>query len=677
MCRAEYVLALEVITGKNLAVPSGRTPAGLYVLVTTPYGQWNTAIKATMADCSVSWNETLAIRGRPLMFPRCFIPFFSSTSKTVHIEIRALFECEPMLGRGELVGRVETRLQELLAHDGQFEVSLPAVNAQCPSLVLKAQRVKIAQLSVGVQPSRFQSEFGRDTDRARDAYTLFWKNNLLSDLDSAIQGFQVVLDRCPDGHPERGAALSNLAHAILCGFTKNIRTDIDHAISLFRSALALCPREHPDHLLYTFNLCQALQQRHLYRKDHADLHDAAVLYRSILPLCAEGSYLHRVVLETTGVLYIIEQCNALPRDPSDESVSFRRIVLELCPPQHQHRAHSVYMLAGDLCAGFEQTGNIDHIHEAIRLSRKALAIRPADHQLNFLLSNALKLRFNHHGNPHDLYESTSLEGIHRVVVHSHSGNPLSSSEQNKHHDQCNCTFCQADPGMGQLTGIPGPEQAPPPPPKTPLSNEIRSRTRNVVIFGESGAGKSSVINAIAINAIAKQQLAETSNGAAGCTDRYQRYGVNISGQDYALFDTVGLDEGTAGTVPAAEAKKRLKNLLVKLTSSGSGGISLLVYCVHSTRARRALVRNYNHFYSTICRKKVPIVVVVTGLENEPVMDSWWDTHREEFKSHGMHFKDHACVTTLCEDSDIPDDFIHRIAESREILRKLIVKNCSE
>lgn len=112
-------------------------------------------------------------------------------------------------------------------------------------------------------------------------------------------------------------------------------------------------------------------------------------------------------------------------------------------------------------------------------------------------------------------------------------------------------------------------------------------------------------------------------------------------------------------------------------SPKSDGIGLLVYCVRSTRARRALIRNYNLFYSAICRKKVPIVVVVTGLENEPDMESWWDANGKEFKSRGMHFEDHACVTTLRKHSGISDVFTRRIEESSETLRNLLVKNSSD
>jgi hypothetical protein len=109
-----------VLNGSNLVVPSHRMHTGVYVLVSTSYGQWSTSIKAVMADCSASWNETLAIYGSSLMFPRCLTSaIFHSTSTPVCLEIRASFE-NVMLGRGELVGRVETTFEELLMHDEQF-----------------------------------------------------------------------------------------------------------------------------------------------------------------------------------------------------------------------------------------------------------------------------------------------------------------------------------------------------------------------------------------------------------------------------------------------------------------------------------------------------------------------------------------------------------------------------
>ncbi|KAG2364637.1 P-loop containing nucleoside triphosphate hydrolase protein, partial [Suillus spraguei] len=152
------------------------------------------------------------------------------------------------------------------------------------------------------------------------------------------------------------------------------------------------------------------------------------------------------------------------------------------------------------------------------------------------------------------------------------------------------------------------------------------RERNVVIFGKTGSGKSSIINTIV-----HKQLAKTSNDVHGCTSTTQRYPVEISGQRFTLIDTAGLNLGVA-----KKAEKQLKSLLRELLSPRSDGIDLLVYCVRCMTSLRALVEDYTTFYSGICRR-VPIVIVVTGLEKMTRMENWWDTNRMEIESLGMHF----------------------------------------
>ncbi|KAG1902270.1 kinase-like domain-containing protein [Suillus fuscotomentosus] len=226
----------------------------------------------------------------------------------------------------------------------------------------------------------------------------------------------------------------------------------------------------------------------------------------------------------------------------------------------------------------------------------------------------------------------------------------------------------------RYTSNPGHEQkqsvTSPPPNAWSSNHKTRLRESNVVIFGETGSGKSSIINTIA-----QEQLAKTSNDAHGCTSTSQRYPVEISGQRFVLIDTAGLCMGTADSVSAAKAEKKLKSLLREFMNSKLDGISLLVYCMDNTIAPSALVKAYDKFYSGICQKKVPIVVVVTGLEKETHMENWWDTNVEKFK--GMSFADHACVTTLWEHSSFPDHVTHRILESGNILRKLVVENCAD
>lgn len=54
--------------------------------------------------------------------------------------------------------------------------------------------------------------------------------------------------------------------------------------------------------------------------------------------------------------------------------------------------------------------------------------------------------------------------------------------------------------------------------------------------------------------------------------------------------------------------------------------------------------NYDLFYKEACGSHVPIVLVVTGLENEEPMENWWKENCDELLKYGLEFEDHACIT---------------------------------
>ena len=119
-------------------------------------------------------------------------------------------------------------------------------------------------------------------------------------------------------------------------------------------------------------------------------------------------------------------------------------------------------------------------------------------------------------------------------------------------------------------------------------------------------------------------------------------------QKYRLWDTSGLNEGDEGTVPAQKAISNLVALVRQLSTNENraGGVSLLVYCIRGARVRDIIRVNYDLFWGVICSEKVPIVLVITGLENEDVMDNWWGANRTELEEGmGMKFDGHACVTS--------------------------------
>ncbi|KAG1728708.1 P-loop containing nucleoside triphosphate hydrolase protein [Suillus occidentalis] len=178
---------------------------------------------------------------------------------------------------------------------------------------------------------------------------------------------------------------------------------------------------------------------------------------------------------------------------------------------------------------------------------------------------------------------------------------------------------------------------------------------SVVIFGETGAGKSSLVNLIA-----RTEAAPTSPDAMGCTDGTKEYMRDVLIQDkllkVKLLDTAGLNEGSGGTVPAEEARKVLRKLLQKRIEQDD--VNLLVYCVQGTKQGRhgikALCRNYE-ICNSEAQGRIPIVLVVTGLENMKVeMEEWWKNNEQFISEYSMTFAGHACITTLTDDAGLKE-----------------------
>jgi len=158
---------------------------------------------------------------------------------------------------------------------------------------------------------------------------------------------------------------------------------------------------------------------------------------------------------------------------------------------------------------------------------------------------------------------------------------------------------------------------------------------NVVVFGETGAGKSSIINMLD-----GDEQAEVSSAATGVTSRNTCYVKTIQDRTFHVYDTAGLNEGTVGQVSARDAIEGLYSLICDL----AGGVNLLVFVMRAPRITIVAQQNYRMLYDIICNKKVPIVIVITGLEHEQDPDKWWFTHKGSFDSQDMLFSGHACIT---------------------------------
>ncbi len=190
---------------------------------------------------------------------------------------------------------------------------------------------------------------------------------------------------------------------------------------------------------------------------------------------------------------------------------------------------------------------------------------------------------------------------------------------------------------------------------------------NVIIFGETGAGKSSLVNLIAGKAVAKM-----SSRAVGCTFESTRFTVNIGDKKFHLHDTAGLDEGQGGTIAKHGAIVQCYELLRKLHT----GVNLLIFCMRAPRIKESCAQNWKLFWDVICQRRISVILAITGLENEVKMDDWYARNKEHFRGYEMHsWHPHAvaCVTGIRGKTMRSGDYTfgQEYEQSKRKLRKMI------
>jgi GTPase SAR1 family protein len=198
---------------------------------------------------------------------------------------------------------------------------------------------------------------------------------------------------------------------------------------------------------------------------------------------------------------------------------------------------------------------------------------------------------------------------------------------------------------------------------SPTTSE-RPPQRNILIVGDVGVGKSSLVNLIS-----GRELATTSSGVKSCTLHSQEYNVTLDGVDFALHDTAGLHEAQ-GNMKKAEYMDVVHQAYALISRlERSGGISLLVFCMKGGRVSITMQQTYNLFVEVFCNRQVPVVIVVTHMEMYDCMEQWWSENEKAIKEYGLRSHGHACITTTRGYRQI---FSDKYEESKGTIRKLLV-----
>ncbi|KAG2124491.1 P-loop containing nucleoside triphosphate hydrolase protein [Suillus cothurnatus] len=191
-------------------------------------------------------------------------------------------------------------------------------------------------------------------------------------------------------------------------------------------------------------------------------------------------------------------------------------------------------------------------------------------------------------------------------------------------------------------------------------------TPNIVIFGETGAGKSSVINLMA-----GQQIAHISPDSHRCT-RWTEYPITFeNGTQYKVFDTIGLEEPRLQTRDYLTAISNAYGLINTLKERG--GIDLLLFCIRGGRVTATMKSNYRLFFEFLCEEEVPLVLVVTNLEREVNMEDWYTRNVGHLEKHNIRSVGHACITAA---NLLDGRHRDKYEESRGILRRVVEAHCN-
>ena len=191
-------------------------------------------------------------------------------------------------------------------------------------------------------------------------------------------------------------------------------------------------------------------------------------------------------------------------------------------------------------------------------------------------------------------------------------------------------------------------------------------TIRVLVFGGTGTGKTSVCNALT------GRSRPTGNGAVGVTSKSHLYNAfGYEGKKVRLFDTVGLHESSFGTVPAEEALSQLVELLTRAKE----GFSLLIHVARASRITKEQEDDYKFFVEKLTQGNIPVLLVLTGCENEDPMTAWLDRNRASYER--FNYKDMIATCFLTGGKFETHYAPLRVESTEQVLRAIVTNALSE
>ena len=132
---------------------------------------------------------------------------------------------------------------------------------------------------------------------------------------------------------------------------------------------------------------------------------------------------------------------------------------------------------------------------------------------------------------------------------------------------------------------------------------------NVVLFGEAGAGKSSVVDIIAGQAVAR-----VSSAVELCTSESASYTIDTPAKQFIIWDTVGFNGVVDGQDVNPKAVMNAAQLIRDLFAQR--GIDLLVFVKDCSKPTTSELNYCKFLEEFLCEGQVPVAVVYDAQDTE-------------------------------------------------------------
>ncbi|KAF8557991.1 hypothetical protein OG21DRAFT_81297 [Imleria badia] len=207
------------------------------------------------------------------------------------------------------------------------------------------------------------------------------------------------------------------------------------------------------------------------------------------------------------------------------------------------------------------------------------------------------------------------------------------------------------------------------------STALQGESRNIVILGSLGVGKSSLVNMLIGRAVAP-----VSNEIGVAHPAIVEYTISLSdisgntpsrlhssSSEFTLrfYDTLGLEHRPP---PLGAIKARLKR---------SGGAHLVLYCMRRGRLSNEQVTHLRTISNTFCRGDVPLVLVISGVNyRRGSTEKWWETNGEDLgNAVQVRFSDHICANTWDQAHPSWKHQGTEYEETQRLVRDLVIRHC--